>query len=276
MGAEKRLVDKVAIVTGSGRGIGREIALKLAGDGARLVVNDIDDAPALETVAAIQGMGGEAMAFVGDVAAPDFGERIVARTLERYGDIHIIVNNAGYIWNTTIQKNTDEQWYAMLDVHVTAPFRLLRAAAEHIRAAARQEQAEGRVVVRKVVNISSISGIYGAATQVSYAAAKSAVVGITRTLCKEWGRYNVNVNAVAFGLIATRLTQKWEGGKASIDVGGREFNVGLTPEQIEETCLRTPLGRAGSVEEAAGAVYLMCIPESDFISGQILLCSGGL
>ena len=275
MGAEKKLVDKVAIVTGSGRGIGREIALKLAGDGARLVVNDIDDAPALEAVAAIQGKGGEAMAFVGDVAAPDFGERIVAGTLERYGDIHIIVNNAGYIWNTTIQKNTDEQWYAMLDVHVTAPFRLLRAAAEHIRAAARQEQAEGRVVVRKVVNISSISGIYGAATQVSYAAAKSAVVGLTRTLCQEWGRYNVNVNAVAFGLIATRLTQKWEGGKASIDVGGREFNVGLTPEQIEETCLRTPLGRAGSAEEAAGAVYLMCIPESDFISGQILICSGG-
>ena len=271
-----KLDGRVAIVTGSGRGIGREIVRKLAADGARVVVNDIDEAPAAETVALLQDLGTEAIACVGDVAAPDFGARIVRQTLEHFGDLHIIVNNAGYIWNTTIQKTSDEQWYAMLDVHATAPFLLLRAAAEHIRTAAKTEAAQGRAVMRKVVNVTSVSGVYGAATQLAYAAAKTALIGLTRTLCKEWGRYNVTVNAVGFGYIETRLTQAWGQDKPTIDVGGRALNVGLTPEQIEEMCRLIPLGRGGTAEEAAGAVYLLCLPESDFISGQILIAAGGL
>ncbi|MBI3992979.1 MAG: SDR family oxidoreductase [Candidatus Lambdaproteobacteria bacterium] len=271
-----KLDGRVAIVTGSGRGIGREIVRKLAADGARIVVNDIDEAPASETVALLRDMGSEAIACVGDVAAPDFGERIVRQTLGHFGDLHIIVNNAGYIWNTTIQKTTDEQWYAMLDVHATGPFRLLRAAAEHIRSAAKSEAAQGRPVMRKVVNVTSVSGVYGAATQLSYAAAKTALIGLTRTLCKEWGRYNVTVNAVGFGYIETRLTQAWGERKPTIDVGGRALNVGLAPELIEEMRRLIPLGRGGTAAEAAGAVYLLCLPESDFISGQILIASGGL
>ncbi len=271
-----KLDGKVALITGSGRGIGREIALKLGAEGARLVVNDIDPGPAAEVAEAARALGTETEVVAGDVAAPDFGERFIGAALERFGRLDIIVNNAGYIWNTTIQKTSDEQWYAMMDVHATAPFRILRAASDYIRGAAKLEQARGAAVCRKVVNVSSVSGLYGAATQLAYASAKTALIGLTRTLCKEWGRYNVTVNCVAFGHVETRLTRTLEDGPATIEVGGREHKVGLEPETAELLRRLTPLGRAGTTEEAAGAVYLFCIPESDYVSGQILICAGGL
>ncbi|MBT5194730.1 MAG: SDR family oxidoreductase [Rhodospirillaceae bacterium] len=269
------LDGKVAIVTGSGRGIGRAIALKLAGAGAAVVVNDLDDEPAAETVALIGQQGGRAIACNGDVAATDFWDRIVDGALDGLGGLDIIVNNAGYIWNTTIQRNTDEQWQAMLDVHATAPFRILRAASEHFRSSAKREAAEGKVVQRKVVNISSVSGMYGSATQVAYSAGKMAVVGMTHTLAKEWGRYGVNVNAVAFGFIETRLTQEFEGQPAEIDVHGRQFKVGFPADLAKQKYQQISLGRPGQAEEAAGAVYLLCLPEADYITGQVLICDGG-
>ena len=271
-----KLGGKVAIVTGSGRGIGRAIALKLAGDGARVVVNDLDEGPAATVAAEIGDAGGTASAFPGDIAAADCGDRLVAAALDRFGGLDIVVNNAGYIWNTTIQNNTDEQWYAMLDVHATAPFRILRAASGHFRAAAKREQAAGTVNCRKVVNISSISAVYGAAAQLSYAAGKGAVIGITRALAREWGRYNVTVNCVAFGLIDTRLTQRLDAGPATIAVAGRDYKVGLRPDQRDLVDQLTPLGRPGTPAEAAGSVYLLCIPESDYVTGQVLICGGGL
>ena len=195
--------------------------------------------------------------------------------IDRFGGVDIIVNNAGYVWNTTIQNTSDEQWQAMLDVHSTAPFRILRAAAPYIREASRRElEAEGSARRRKVVNVSSVSGIYGAATQVAYAAAKAAVVGLTKTLSKEWGRYGVNVNCVAFGYIGTRLTQKWDDEAATIEVHGRQLKVGFPTRVAEAMEPSIPLGRAGKVEEAAGAIFLLCTPESDYISGQILICDG--
>ena len=271
-----KLAGKVAIVTGSGRGVGRAIALKLAGEGAHLVVNDLDTEPAEEAASAIEALGGEAIVCAGDVTTPDFGERLVATTLEKLGRLDVIVNNAGYIWNTTIQKHTDEQWYAMMDVHATAPFRILRAAAPYLRSAAEQEQSAGTVVCRKVVNVSSISGVYGAATQLSYSAAKAATIGITKTLAKEWGRYNVTVNCVALGHISTRLTEPLTTGPKTINVTGREHQVGLHPDALDLIRSLTPLGRGGTPEDAAGAVYMFCIPESDYVSGQVLICSGGL
>jgi len=269
------LQGRVAIVTGSGRGIGRSIATRLAKAGAAVVVNDLDDEPAAETVDLIAQAGGRAIACNGDVAAPDFGGRIVDAALDGLGGLDIIVNNAGYIWNTTIQRNTDEQWQAMLDVHATAPFRILRAASEHFRATAKREIAEGKLVQRKVVNISSVSGVDGSATQVAYSAGKMAVVGMTKTLSKEWGRYGVNVNAVAFGFIETRLTQEFEGQPAEIEVHGRQFKVGFPADMAKVKYEGISLGRPGRVEEAAGAVYLLCLPESDFITGQVLICDGG-
>jgi len=205
------LDGKVALVTGAGRGIGAAIARKLAASGAKVVVSDLDPDPAAETAAAITGQSGSAVTLVGDVAVADFGERAVAAALEAFGDLDIIVNNAGYIWNSAIQNMSDAQWYAMIDVHATAPFRILRAAQPHFRAAAKREEEAGKPKHRKVVNISSVSGLYGAATQFAYSAAKASLIGVTRTLAKEWGRFRVNVNCVAFGYIDTRLTQEISG-----------------------------------------------------------------
>ena len=271
----KKLEGKVAIVTGSGRGIGQAIALKLAREGARIMVNDLDNAPADETIAKIRALGSEAKSCIGDVTAPDFGTRIVKDTLDAYGGIDIIVNNAGYAWDGVIQKMTDEQWYAMLDVHATAPFRILRAASEFIRSAAKKEKEEGRAFNRKVVNVSSIAGMFGNAGQLGYSAGKAAIVGMTKTMAKEWGRYQVNVNCVAFGLIQTRMTQPVGSGAAVAKIGEREVKMGIQPEFIEFMNKMIPLGRGGTPEEAAGAVYLMCIPESDYISGELVLASGG-
>ncbi len=271
-----RLDGKAALVTGSGRGIGRAIALKLSAEGARVVVNDLDEEPARETVAEIAARGGEAVACVGSVTAAGFAERFVKTALETFGGIDIVVNNAGYTWDNVIQKTTDEQWQAILDVHLTAPFRILRAASGFIREAARKEAQDGREVFRKVVNISSVAGLGGNPGQVNYSAAKAGVTGLTRTLCKEWGRYKVNVNCVAFGLIRTRLTQPLSAGEAKIRIEGKEIGVGVQPAvlQLMERQM-IPLGRAGTPEEAANAVYLFCSPESDYISGQTVVCGGG-
>jgi 3-oxoacyl-[acyl-carrier protein] reductase len=271
----KTLSGKVALVSGAGRGIGQAIALKLAREGASVVINDLDEAPAAATLAAMEGLGAPAEACVGNVTDPDFADRFVTTALDRFGGIDIIVNNAGYTWDGVIQKTSDQQWAAMLDVHLTAPFRILRAASDFIRSTAKREAEEGVPVHRKVVNISSISGVCGNAGQVNYAAAKAGIVGLTRALAKEWGRYRVNVNCVAFGLIDTQLTQPRDGDTAPLVTPEAEIAVGIPPEMREAIVGATPLGRAGTPDDAAGAVYLLCLPESDFISGQLLVASGG-
>jgi 3-oxoacyl-[acyl-carrier protein] reductase len=266
-----KLDGKVAIVSGSGRGIGRAVAMKLASEGARVVVNDLDEPTARDTAEAIAAAGGEASVCAGSVTEPSFGDRFVSAAVDGYGGLDIIVNNAGYTWDSVIQKMTDEQFQAIMDVHVTAPFRILRAAAEPIRAFAKAEAAAGREVFRKVVNISSVSGLGGNAGQVNYAAGKAAIVGVTKTLAKEWGRYKVNVNCVAFGFIRTRMTAP------IAEEGGAARKVGVQPamlEHLEQHLI--PLGRLGTPEEAAGGVYLFCIPESDYISGQVITVGGGI
>ena len=272
-----QLDGRVAIVTGSGRGIGREIALRLARDGAKIVVNDLDEAPARETIELVSRLGSQAVACNGDVCARDFGERIVATALDAFGDAHIVVNNAGYTWDSVIQKMTDEQWDAILDVHLKAPFRILRAFFAHLKPAVERESKEGLRIVRKVVNISSTSGVNGNAGQSNYSSAKAGVTGLTRTLAKEWGRYSVTVNAVAFGYIQTRLTQPLQEGDAGrIEVLGREVKVGVQAGRIAAMSQMIPLGRGGMPEEAAGSVYLFCSPDSDYVSGQTLVVNGGM
>lgn len=272
MSREGRLQERTALVTGAGRGVGAALARKLASEGAAVVVSDLDAAPAEAVVKEIEASGGRATALAGDVTGEGFGDRAIACMLDTYGGVDILVNNAGYIWNSSVHKTGEEQWQAMLDVHVTAPFRILKAAAPFIREAAPRDTHH-----RKVVNISSISGLYGSATQIGYSAGKAALVGVTRTLAKEWGRYRVNVNCVAFGLIDTRLTQTWEGGEiAEIEVAGRKHPVGFDQKTREDIAKRIPLGRPGTPDEAAGAVYLFCTPESDYISGEVLVAGGGL
>ena len=270
-----KLDGKVALVTGSGRGIGRAIALKLASEGARIVINDLDAGPAQETLAEIRAAGGQAVACVGNVTAPDFAERFVGTAVSDFKGLDIVVNNAGYTWDNVIQKMSDEQWYAMLDCHLTAPFRILRAAQPVIRALSKADAEAGRRVVRKVVNISSVAGLFGNAGQANYSTAKAGIVGMTQTLAKEWGRMQVTVNCVAYGFIKTRLTVS-TAGAATANIDGREIKVGVNPDLMAAMERSIPLGRGGTPEEAAGAVYLLCIPESDYISGQTLMCSGGL
>ena len=271
----RKLEGRIALITGSGRGIGRSIALKLASEGARIVVNDLDAEPANDTVQAIRALGGEAVACIGSVTAPDFAERLIGTAISEYKGLDIIVNNAGYTWDSVIQKMSDEQWYAMLDCHLTAPFRILRAAQPVIRALSKAEAERGERVVRKVVNISSVAGLFGNAGQANYAAAKAGIIGMTQTLAKEWGRMNVTVNCVAYGFIKTRLTSG-AAGSSSANIEGREIKLGINPELMVAMERSIPLGRGGTPDEAAGAVYLMCIPESDYVSGQTLMCSGGL
>ncbi|MDA8373450.1 MAG: SDR family oxidoreductase [Actinomycetota bacterium] len=272
----KTLADKVAIVSGSGRGIGRAIALKLASEGAKVVVNDLDVAPAEQTVADIKAAGGFALACAGSVAGDGFAEKFVNTAIDGFGGLDIIINNAGYTWDNVIQKMTDEQWDAIIGVHLTAPFKILRAASEFIRAASKKEAEAGQEVFRKVVNISSVAGIGGNAGQVNYSAAKAGVIGLTQAMAKEWGRYKVNVNCVAFGMIKTRLTEAPSTGGASIDIEGREIRVGVSPDLLAMMERGIPLGRGGTPEEAAGSVYLLCTPESNYISGQTLVCGGGM
>jgi 3-oxoacyl-[acyl-carrier protein] reductase len=269
------LDNKVALVSGSGRGIGKAIALKLARSGAHVVVNDLDADVARATAEEIIALGCKVETVVGDVTDPDFGNRFVGAAVDRFGSLDIIVNNAGYAWDSVIQKTGDDQWMAMLDVHLTAPFRILRAAQPVIAAAAKAEIArDGRAVRRAVVNISSVAGLGGNPGQAGYAAGKAGIVGLTKTLCKEWGRYNVTVNAVAFGAIMTRMTTGEAGGNTII-VKDREIRAGVSEEILEAMEKGIPLGRAGTPEEAADAVYLMCVPESGYISGQVIVAGGG-
>ena len=270
------LDGKVALVTGSGRGIGQAIALKLAGEGARIVINDLDEAPAQETAQQVRALGSEAAVCHGNVSAPDFAERYIKTAMEHFKSIDIIVNNAGYTWDDVIQKMSDEQWYAILDCHMTAPFRILRAAYPHIKALHAADVAAGREVYRKVVNISSVSALNGNAGQINYAGAKAGVMGMTRALAREWGRFRVNVNAVAFGFILTRMTAADAHAGATVSIDGRDIRVGISADAAKSHAQRNPLGRAGTVEEAAGAVYLFCTPESNYITAQTVAVAGNL
>ena len=271
----KILEGKVALISGSGRGIGKAIALKLASVGAHIVVNDLDADMAEATAAEIEALGVRAVICVGDVTALDFGETFVAAAMDAFGTIDIIVNNAGYAWDSVLQKTSDEQWMAMLDVHLSAPFRILRAAQPVIAAAAKAEIAEhGRAMRRTVVNISSVAGLGGNPGQAGYAAGKAGIVGLTKTVMKEWGRYNVTVNAVAFGAIMTRMTAG-EVGSSTISIKGKDIKAGVSDEILDAMEKGIPLGRAGTPEEAAGAVYLLCLPEADYITGQVIVAGGG-
>ena len=265
----RKLEGQVALVTGAGRGIGRAIATKLAAEGARVLINDRDPGPVEETAAQLRQGGATVMTAVGSVTESGFAERFVKMAVDEFGALDIIINNAGYTWDSVIQKMSDEQFQAILDVHLVAPFRILRAASEPIRKFAKQEAAEGREVFRKVVNISSVVALGGNPGQSNYAAAKAGIIGLTRTLAKEWGRYKVNVNCVAFGFIKTAMTQP-------LAVEG-ERKVGVAPELLDKLEHEMiPLGRIGTPEEAAGGVYLFCTPESNYITGQVLTVGGGI
>jgi 3-oxoacyl-[acyl-carrier protein] reductase len=265
------LDGKAAIVTGSARGIGRATAELLAVQGARVLINDLDGDVAEQSASEISG---ETAVFGGDLTREGVCDQLVQKAVDEFGQIDVIVNNAGYTWDGVAHKMTDEQFQAMLDIHTVVPFRILRAAAPHLREPAKKEREEGREVFRKVVNVSSVSGTMGNAGQVNYSAAKAGVVGLTKTLAKEWGQFKVNVNAVAFGFVETRLTaSKEEGGK--IEMEGREIQLGIPEQMRAMAAMMIPLGRPASPQEAAGPVLFLCSPWSNYVHGQVLNVTGG-
>jgi 3-oxoacyl-[acyl-carrier protein] reductase len=270
------LEDKVAIVTGAARGIGRACAETFAAHGARVVLSDIDADLTHEAATTISNDSQEAIAFPGDVTQREFAPGLIKATLDRFGRIDIILNNAGYTWDGTVHKMSDEQWQAMLDVHLTAPFRVIRAASEYLRETAKKEkETNGRAAARKIVNISSTTGTRGNAGQTNYAAGKAGIIGVTKTLAKEWGQFNIQVNAVAFGFIETRLTQAKERGE-HLTREAADIALGIPQANRELAFKLIPMGRGGTPIEAAGAVLFFASPLSDYVSGQVMEVTGGL
>jgi len=269
------LEGRTALVTGSARGIGLAIARRLLSSGANVMLNDLDESLLLEAVAHLAHPD-RIRHFAGDLTLPTSPAALVEATLNAFGAIDIIVNNAGYTWDSVIQKTTDEQFQAMLDIHLVTPFRILRAASTYIREAAKREATEGRRVMRKVVNITSIAGTDGNPGQAGYGSAKAGVIGLTKTMAKEWGRYNVNVNAVGFGLIETRLVAPTSPPDSQLHMHGADIKIGVPTAALEALKERIPLGRLGTPDEAAAAVLFFCSPLSDYVTGEVLICSGGL
>ena len=269
------LEGKTALVTGAGRGIGKAIAKRLVSAGARVMINDLDEGMLLESAAELS-QPDRVSHVAGDLTDPAIPEMIVHATLAEFSSIDIIVNNAGYSWDNVIQKTTDEQFQAMLEIHLVTPFRILRAASGFLRESAKREIAASQRVMRKVVNITSIAGTDGNPGQAGYSAGKAGIIGLTKTLAKEWGRYNVNVNAVGFGLIETRLVQPLTDVGAKMEMHGHQIRLGVQPSLLDSVKNTCPLGRLGTPEEAAGAVLFFCSPLSDYVTGEVLICGGGL
>jgi 3-oxoacyl-[acyl-carrier protein] reductase len=265
------LEDKVAIVTGSARGIGRATAELLAQQGAKVLINDLDGDVAEQTASEIAA---ETLVFAGDLTKDGVCDQLVQKVIDEWGKIDILVNNAGYTLDAPIHKMSDDWFQRMLEIHTIVPFRMCRAVAPHLREPAKQERAEGREVFRKIVNVSSISGTMGNAGQANYSSGKAAVIGMTKTLAKEWGQFKINVNAVAFGFIETRLTASKEESN-SMEIGGERVQLGI-PDQLRGMApMLIPLGRAGTPQEAAGGVFFLCSPWSNYVTGQVLSITGG-
>jgi 3-oxoacyl-[acyl-carrier protein] reductase len=266
------LDGKSAIVTGSARGIGRATAELLASEGARVLINDLDGDIAEQAASEIQG---ETAVFAGDLTNPGVPDQLVQKAIDSFGQLDIIVNNAGYTADAPVHKMTDEQFQAMLDIHLVVPFRIIRAAAPHLREPAKKEREEGREVFRKIVNVSSTSGTMGNAGQANYSSAKAGVVGLTKTIAKEWGQFKINVNAVAFGFIDTRLTQAKDDDNV-MEIHGETVQLGI-PEQMRQMApMMIPIGRPASPAEAASAIFFLCSPLSNYVHGQTLHVTGGM
>ena len=272
---------QTVIITGAGRGIGASAARLFARHEARVVVNDLDADLAEETAQQIVDAGGQAIHLAGSVTDPELPGRLMQAAVDAFDHINVLVNNAGFTWDGMAHKITAEQWQAILEVHLTAPFRMIQAAAPYLRDAAKAELESGAPYSNRcIVNISSTSGLHGNIGQANYAAAKMGVVGLTRTVAKEWGALGIRCNAVAFGLVDTRLTRPQEAQEEAIEIDGRELLLGI-PRKVRDLLdrdigQRIPLARPAEVAEAAGGIVLIASPLASYITGHVLEVTGGM
>ncbi|KAH9487314.1 3-oxoacyl-[acyl-carrier-protein] reductase FabG [Psilocybe cubensis] len=271
------LAGEVAIITGAGQGIGRSTAILFAKEGAKVVISDID-AKRLESVEGeIKAAGGEVLSVAGDVGADDFPKKIVDATVQKWGKINHIINNAGFTFDKMLHTTPDETFDIIMKIHVRAPFRLIRQAAPYFRL--KPEARENR----SIINVSSTSGLHGNVGQANYAAAKAAVIGLTKTIAKEWGPFGVRANTIAFGLIHTRLTAPKEAG-VTIEIDGKKVALGVPGARppvsaaapSEEAFPQIPLRRGGTPEDAAGSMLFLASPLASYVSGHTLEVTGGV
>ena len=264
------LEGKVALVTGAARGIGRGLALALADEGVRLVLNDLDAAPLQEVADEVLRMGGQAVPVAGSVADPELPERMVSEAAARFGDLHIVATCAGFTWDGMLHRMTDEQWGTIVDVHLTGTFRVVRGAFTLMRERARAErEAGGAPLARKIITVSSMSS-FGNLGQGNYAAAKAGIVGLTRTVALEGAMFNILANSVAFGAMDTRLTRARE----SQDERVGEVVLGIPAEVRERHIGAIPLGRVGTIHEAVGPLLFLASDHASYVSGALLEVNG--
>ncbi len=242
------LSGQVAIVTGAARGLGRAIAENLARCGAKVACVDVKAELLGETVSAIQGAGGTAMALTCDVTDSARVSAVIDEVAKTWGGLDILVNNAGITKDTLIMRMKDEQWDSVIGINLRGTFLFTRTAARYLMKSKR-----GRIV-----NIASVSGITGNPGQSNYSASKAGIIGLTRTVAKELAGRNITVNAVAPGFIATDMT------------------ASLSDEIVAEVKKRIPLGRLGQAQDIADAVLFLASPAADFITGHVLTVDGGL
>ncbi len=267
------LDGKAAIVSGSARGIGRATAELFVAEGAKVLINDLDADVAEQAASEING---ETAVHAGDLTKEGAADELVKAANDAFGAVDIVINNAGYTWDGVAHKMTDEQFQAMLDIHTIVPFRVARALAPTWREAAKAERNEGKEVFRKIVNVSSTSGMMGNAGQVNYSAAKMGVVGLTKTLAKEWGQFKVNCNAVAYGFIETRLTQAKENQESMESATGEKIELGIPEQMRAMSSMMIPLGRPAQPEEAAAPLLFLASELSNYVTGQCLAVNGGM
>ncbi|ETW87724.1 hypothetical protein HETIRDRAFT_378893 [Heterobasidion irregulare TC 32-1] len=267
------LNGEVAIITGAAQGIGRSAALLFAKEGAKVVVSDLDEKKAQAVVDEIKAAGGDAIAVGGDVGAEDFPKNILEATIKAYGKLNHIVNNAGFTYDRMLHTMPDDAWDIIMKIHVRAPFRLIRAAAPYMRI-----KGEGREN-RSITNVSSVSGLHGNVGQANYAAAKSAVVGLSKTIAKEWGAFGVRANTIAFGYVLTRLTAAKEAG-VTIEIEGKKVALGVPgakppSDSDAKSFPHIPLARPGTADEAAAAMLFLASPLASYVTGHTLEVTGG-
>ena len=263
---------KVAIVTGAGRGIGQGVALRLAQEGAKLVINDRDQEPLDETIKRIQKDGGEVVGIAESVTADDIGEKLAQKALDTFGDIHILVPAAGFLWDGMIHRMTNEQFETIINVHLVGTFKVVRDSFKIMREKAREEKENGTTVpARRIVTISSLSG-FGNLGQANYSAAKAGIAGLTRTVAIEGAMFNVLANSLAFGLIDTRMTRPIESQNEYVDGAVQGIPETARQKALEEI----PLHRAGSIEEAVGPIVFFCSDLSTYTTGALLEVNGGV